>query len=213
MKVSKKIYNEWGHKLVGYYQNTDPFDRKGLIVDTLRLSDPKRLYRVLPSCAYLGKDKHFAGRILTRDILRVTGWKLPNKATDEQITQDKIMSDKLEQKCRNEYRAMKLTQFVRGWVNYFSLADMKGLLRETDEWLRHKIRTIYWKQWKKVRTKFRELKKLGVEEEKAWICANMRNGNWYCGGYFVLQTAFNNKKLRELGYPTFTEFYLKVCEN
>lgn len=52
-----------------------------------------------------------------------------------------------------------------------------------------------------------------VEEEKAWICANMRNGNWYCGGYFVLQTAFNNKKLRELGYPTFTEFYLKVCEN
>lgn len=52
-----------------------------------------------------------------------------------------------------------------------------------------------------------------MEEEKAWICANMRNGNWYCGGYFVLQTAFNNKKLRELGYPTFTEFYLKVCEN
>ena len=113
----------------------------------------------------------------------------------------------------NEYRAMKLTQFVRGWVNYFLLADMKGLLRETDEWLRHKIRTIYWKQWKKVRTKFKELKNLGVEEEKAWICANMRNGNWYCGGYFVLQTAFNNKKLRELGYPTFTEFYLKVCEN
>ena len=113
----------------------------------------------------------------------------------------------------NEYRAMKLTQFVRGWVNYFLLADMKGLLRETDEWLRHKIRTIYWKQWKKVKTKFRELKRLGVEEEKAWICANMRNGNWYCGGYFVLQTAFNNKKLRELGYPTFTEFYLKVCEN
>ena len=113
----------------------------------------------------------------------------------------------------NEYRATKLTQFVRGWVNYFSLADMKGLLKETDEWLRHKIRTIYWKQWKKVRTKFKELKKLGVEEEKAWICANMRNGNWYCGGHFVLQTAFNNKKLRELGYPTFTEFYLKVCEN
>ena len=113
----------------------------------------------------------------------------------------------------NEYRARKLTQFVRGWVNYFLLADMKGLLRETDEWLRHKIRTIYWKQWKKVKTKFKELKKLGVGEEKAWICANMRNGNWYCGGYFVLQTAFDNKKLHELGYPTFTEFYLKVCEN
>ena len=113
----------------------------------------------------------------------------------------------------NEYRALKLTQFIRGWVNYFGMADMKSLLQSNDEWLRHRIRAIYWKQWKKVKTKFKELKKLGVDEEKAWICANMRNGNWYCSGYFVLQTAFNNKKLRELGYPTFTEFYLKICEN
>ena len=113
----------------------------------------------------------------------------------------------------NEYRALKLTQFIRGWVNYFRMADMKSMLQSNDEWLRHRIRAIYWKQWKKVKTKFKELKKLGVEGEKAWICANMRNGNWYCSGYFVLQTAFNNKKLRELGYPTFTEFYLKICEN
>ena len=113
----------------------------------------------------------------------------------------------------NEYRALKLTQFIRGWVHYFGMADMKALLAKTDEWLRHKIRAIYWKQWKKARTKFKELKKLGVDKEKAWICANMRNGNWYCSGYFILQTAFNNKKLRELGYPTFTEFYLKICEN
>ena len=113
----------------------------------------------------------------------------------------------------NEYRALKLTQYIRGWVNYFGMADMKKLLQTTDEWLRHKIRAIYWKQWKKVKTKYKELKKLGVENEKAWICANMRNGNWFCSGYFVLQTAFNNKKLRELGYPTFTEFYLKICEN
>ena len=113
----------------------------------------------------------------------------------------------------NKYRALKLTQFIRGWINYFRMADMKELVKRSDEWLRHRIRAIYWKQWKKVKTKFKELKKLGVEEEEAWICANMRNGNWYCSGYFVLQTAFNNKKLRELGYPTFTEFYLKVCEN
>lgn len=113
----------------------------------------------------------------------------------------------------NEYRALKLTQFMRGWVNYFGMADMKRLLQDNDEWLRHRIRAIYWKQWKKVKTKFKELRKLGVEEEKAWICANMRNGNWFCSGYFVFQTALNNKKLREIGYPTFTEFYLKACEN
>ena len=113
----------------------------------------------------------------------------------------------------NEYRALKLTQFMRGWVNYFGMADMKRLLQDNDEWLRHRIRAIYWKQWKKVKTKFKELRKLGVEEEKAWICANMRNGNWFCSGYLVFQTALNNRKLREIGYPTFTEFYLKACEN
>ena len=113
----------------------------------------------------------------------------------------------------NEYRALKLTQYIRGWVNYFGMADMKSLLQSNDEWLRHRIRAIYWKQWKKVKTKFKELKKLGVDEEKAWICANMRNGNWFCSGYVTLQRAFNNKKLRELGYPTFTEVYLKICEN
>jgi hypothetical protein len=116
-------------------------------------------------------------------------------------------------KWSNPVREKKLNDAVRGWINHFRFADMKGLMEELDEWLRRRIRAVYWKQWKKVKTKYKELKKLGVENEKAWICANMRNGNWFCSGYFVLQTAFNNKKLRELGYPTFTEFYLKICEN
>ena len=73
----------------------------------------------------------------------------------------------------NEHRALKLTQFIRGCVNYFGMTDMKSLLQSNDEWLRHRIRAIYWKQWKKVKTKFKELKKLGVDKEKAWICANM----------------------------------------
>ena len=87
----------------------------------------------------------------------------------------------------NEYRALKLTQFIRGWVNYFALADMKALLERIDEWYRHRIRTVYWKQWNKVKTKFMNLKKLGIDEE--------------------------NEKLREWGYMTFTEQYLKVRVN
>jgi len=45
----------------------------------------------------------------------------------------------------NEYRALKLTQFIRGWVNYFAMADMKSMVSRVDEWLRHRIRCIYWK--------------------------------------------------------------------
>lgn len=113
----------------------------------------------------------------------------------------------------NEYRALKLAQFIRGWVNYFGLADMKKLLRETDEWLRHKIRAIYWKQWKKTKTKYKRLRALGMVEEQVHKHANNRHGIWFCSGLQYLNYALNNTKLREYGYPTFTEFYLKICEN
>ena len=113
----------------------------------------------------------------------------------------------------NEYRALKLTQFIRGWVNYFGMADMKALLTKIDEWLRHKIRAIYWKQWKKVKTRYRKLKELGMKEEYIQWHATMRQGIWNCSSNRMVQFALNNEKLREWGYPTFTEFYLKLCEN
>ena len=66
----------------------------------------------------------------------------------------------------NTKREEKYQQFVRGWVNYFKLADMKKLLKETDEWARRRIRAVYWKQWKKVKIKYRMLKALGLEDWK-----------------------------------------------
>ncbi len=171
-----------------------------------------RFVRYADDCMIFCKSKKSAERTLENIIPFIEG-KLFLKVNGAKTCVAHISKVKYLGYSFYRYRALKLTQFIRGWVNYFGMADMKSLLAKTDEWLRHKIRAIYWKQWKKVKTKFKELKKLNVEEEKAWICANMRNGNWYCSGYFVLQTAFNNKKLRELGYPTFTEFYLKICEN
>ena len=51
--------------------------------------------------------------------------------------------------CQEMYQ-----QFVRGWVEYYKLADMKSLLKETDQWARRRIRAVYWKQWKKPRTRY-----------------------------------------------------------
>ncbi|MCM1040458.1 MAG: reverse transcriptase domain-containing protein, partial [Ruminococcus sp.] len=111
----------------------------------------------------------------------------------------------------NEYRAMKLTQFVRGWINYFSLADMKGLLRETDEWLRHKIRAIYWKQWKKVKTRYRMIKKYGLPKWEVHEMANCRKGIWRSA--LMLNSVLTKEEIASLGYISMTGYYLKVCEN
>ena len=76
----------------------------------------------------------------------------------------------------NEFRAVKLAQFIRGWVNYFKLADMKSLLMKTDEWLRRKIRAIYWKQWKKISTKYRMIEKYGIPKWEVHHMANCWKG-------------------------------------
>lgn len=73
-----------------------------------------------------------------------------------------------------EGRKTKLNLTIRGWVQYFKLADMKTVMQSIDEWLRRRIRMITWKRWKKVKTKFENLQKLGVAKEKAWEWANTR---------------------------------------
>ena len=111
----------------------------------------------------------------------------------------------------NEYRAMKLKQFIRGWVNYFAMADMKQLLRSTDEWLRRKIRAIYWKQWKKVKTRYRMIKKFGMPEWKVHEMANCRKGIWRAA--IMLNSVLTNKEIARRGYLSMNDYYLKICEN
>ena len=102
-------------------------------------------------------------------------------------------------------------QFVRGWVNYFKLADMKNLLKETDKWARRRIRAVYWKQWKKIKTKYRMLKALGLEHWKAKELACSRKGYWRMAQ--VLNSVITNKIIAKLGYTSMLDYYLVVCEN
>ncbi len=59
-------------------------------------------------------------------------------------------------------RRIKINQIVRGWIQYFKLANMRKHLQILDEWLRRRIRMCAWKGWKKVKTKFKNLVKLGT---------------------------------------------------
>jgi hypothetical protein len=111
----------------------------------------------------------------------------------------------------NEFRATRLAQFIRGWVNYFSLADMKTLLIETDEWLRRKIRAIFWKQWKRIKTRYSMIKKYDIPEWKVHTLANCRKGIWRAA--LVLNSILTKKELVSLGFMTMTDHYLKVRVN
>ena len=108
----------------------------------------------------------------------------------------------------NDYRRQKLAEYVRGWVNYYKLADMKGLMTETDEWLRRRIRAIYWKQWKRVKTRYRNLRALKLEEWQVHQIANSRKGYWRTAQ--MLSVALTNKIIAKLGYISMLDYYLKV---
>lgn len=109
----------------------------------------------------------------------------------------------------NDKRRGKLKSYIIGWINYFKIADIKTLLKKADECFRRRLRMIYWKQWKKIKTKFRYLKYLGIESSKAWKYANTRKGYWRIANSPILKRSLNNQKLKDIGYIFFFDYYNK----
>ena len=106
-------------------------------------------------------------------------------------------------------RKQKLKDYIRGWIGYYHLADMKRFLLDTDEWLRRRIRMCIWKAWKKPKTKVANLIKCGIEKYKAWEWGNTRKGYWRIADSPILKVAINNDSLRKAGYYTLMGSYLE----
>ena len=73
-----------------------------------------------------------------------------------------------------EMRLKKLNEVTMGWLNYFAVAKAKSRIIELEQWIRRRLRTCIWKQWKRVRTRYTNLKRLGVTAYKAWEYANIK---------------------------------------
>lgn len=110
----------------------------------------------------------------------------------------------------NEVRKERLSYFIKGWVNYFKYADIKSLLLSVDEWYRRRIRMVIWKQWKRIKTRIRNLTRLGIPRSKAYEWANTRKSYWRIAGSFIATRSLTNESLSKGGYLFFTDYYLKV---
>ena len=106
-----------------------------------------------------------------------------------------------------EERKSRLNSVIRGWVNYFKLADAKRLLKGLDEWIRRRIRMVTWKRWKKIQTRFRNLVKAGIDRNRAWEFANSRKGYWRVAGSPILQRSIPIALIKRAGYLNLTECY------
>ncbi|WP_236609894.1 group II intron maturase-specific domain-containing protein [Desulfotignum phosphitoxidans] len=72
----------------------------------------------------------------------------------------------------------ELNGYLRGWWNYFRLAEARHKLKALKTWIIRRLRCLVWKQWKNPRTKVRNLEKLGIDHEHAMTCGNARKKYW-----------------------------------
>lgn len=91
-----------------------------------------------------------------------------------------------------EERIAKLNTYIRGWMNYFGIAEYYPPLPELDAWLRRRIRMCLWKQWRYTRTKVRELLRLGTHKRTAILTALSRKGPWHLARTLATQTGMTN---------------------
>ena len=88
---------------------------------------------------------------------------------------------------------VRIKVYMRGWLNYYGIADMKNKTDTLNSWLYHRIRMCIWKQWKKPKTKRRNLMKLGIPEYFANQAANSRRKHWYVSGMGAVNRAVTKK--------------------
>ena len=107
-------------------------------------------------------------------------------------------------------RFIKLNQVIRGWINYFRIADMEMYMNSISKHLRRRIRCIIWKQWKTCDNRIKQLKRLGVFEDKAKMCAYSRKSYWFISKQISIQYALSNERLKRNGLIFPLDHYLKV---
>lgn len=109
-----------------------------------------------------------------------------------------------------DYRLKKLAEYVRGWMNYYGISEYYRPIPEIDEWLRRRLRMCYWKQWRYVRTKVRNLLKLGTFKREAILTALSRKGPWHCARTLATQAGMTNKWLCEQGLISVKDQWVKI---
>jgi RNA-directed DNA polymerase len=128
---------------------------------------------------------------------------------------------RLKQKLRDTFRRgrgrnlgrliRELVPQLRGWIAYFRLSEVKGVFEELDQWVRRKLRRVLWKQWKRPRTRARELARRGVEQGQAHRTAYSGYGPWRSAGWSAVNQAVPTSALRNMGLVSLQEEHRRLA--
>ena len=108
----------------------------------------------------------------------------------------------LARNCKGSLEEIKesLRTKLTGWAAYFRWAHFQSWAQRLDEWIRRRIRQLLWRSWKKVRTRYRALRRLGCEHCAALMWANTRKGSWRVANSLILAATLKNDFLKAHGW-------------
>jgi RNA-directed DNA polymerase len=109
-----------------------------------------------------------------------------------------------------DYRLDKLAQYVRGWMGYFGISDYYRPIPALDQWLRRRVRMCYWKQWRYVRTKVRNLLALGTSKRQAILTGLSSKSYWHLSRTLATQTGMTNDWLKNQGLISVRDLWMKA---
>ncbi|WP_416354059.1 group II intron reverse transcriptase/maturase [Agrilactobacillus fermenti] len=134
----------------------------------------------------------------------------PHKVAKERIKQALKLITKRNRGVSLDVIFNDIERKMRGWLQYYSIGHMKSFLKALDAWLRTRIRQYIWKSWKKTKTKFRNLRKLGESVSEARIFSNTRKGYWYTAHTGVLKYTLTNERLERRGLINLSITYQSI---
>ncbi len=109
-----------------------------------------------------------------------------------------------------QHQLYQTSQFIRGWINYFGIANCYQLCLDLDHWIRRRVRMAYWRQWRKPRTKVRNLMRLGVHVQAAVACGITSKGPWRSSKTPGINQALSNEYLKAQGLCTLRDGWITL---
>ena len=109
-----------------------------------------------------------------------------------------------------KYQLFKISEYLRGWINYFGIAKGYQLCVDLDHWIRRRVRMAYWRQWRKPRTKVRNLMRLGVHVQAAVACGITSKGPWRSSRTPGINQALSLKYLKSEGLYSLRDGWIEL---
>lgn len=199
-----KLLTSRGHKFVRYADDCNIY-----------VKSKRAAYRVLESISkFLEKDLKVTVNQEKTTVdsplkLKFLGFSLGRSAKGTYVRPSNQSKKRIKQslkKITKRSRGVSLETIFKeikdkmvGWLNYYGIGKMSTFIKNLDQWLRCRIRQYIWKTWKRIRTRIRNLVKLGMSKDRAIRYANTRKGYWRTAHSRTLYETLTNKKLESLG--------------